>query len=95
MPIKWSVEFHCDVCNANITYEDEAPNIYTDRQSVIENNKALRWLQEHRNDPPTVAHPKRVIHYDEWPIINKGWQAVISQTKYILCNVCGARIYIG
>lgn len=93
MTVRWTAEFHCDVCNATITYEDETPEIYTDRQSLIENNKALRWIETNRNAPHTIEHPLHVSYYDEWPLTAKGWQLMIGQTKYILCNVCGGRIY--
>lgn len=79
MAVHFSVDFNCQSCGAGITYEDEAPNIQKDRTRVIENNKLYRWRSENN----ALVTDSRVQVNVLRPQLE----------KYILCNVCGERIY--
>lgn len=99
MTIYTRVEFHCDVCRADILYEDELPHILKDQTMIRENNKAERFLRsyplkytwaEYRDLLPLI--PSHVNYYTNTPG-SVGFQAYYLPTKYIICTVCGARIY--
>ncbi len=86
MSVFFRVEFKCESCGADILYEDEIPKIYKDRNAITENNKAIKWLKNPVGNPPTnVLLP------------SPGYAAslALDLVKYILCPVCGERIYFG
>lgn len=101
MTVYTHVEFTCDTCQADILYEDEIPEINIDRQSIARNNKAEKFMRAHQLKYtyeeyatllPTI--PPLVHWYQDLPNVSIGFQPSYLQTKYTICPICGARIYL-
>ena len=63
MSVFFKVEFKCKTCTADILYEDEIPTIYTDRTSIVENNKAKKWLEEMKAEDVKFDFMTSVMEY--------------------------------
>lgn len=107
MPVFFKVEFHCESCGADIVYEDELPKIFKDRVAIVENNKAERWLKKYGGkrygssetaykdvQPPIPRPPDNVVLSHELYLTFE-FSAYPDKVKYIICTVCGERIYFG
>lgn len=100
MPIFFKVDFHCEACGADIVYEDEVPLIKKDRAAVVENNKAEKWIKRWNEDKPPLGHmpayPKNIVIETFYVALLKPEsipRLSLDMVKYIICTVCGERIY--
>lgn len=87
MPINWSLELNCRHCKAKITWENEIPTIKHDRNNIISNNRAEKFITEHPRYDPEIDMPSNVLRR------NNTYQLDELPTRYTPCPVCDERIY--
>lgn len=88
MTVTWTLELDCTSCKAHVVYDTEIPIIKHDRNNIILNNRAHKFVIEHPDFVQGLELPPNV-----GSVRHSYYRMVELPTRYTPCPVCGERIY--